>query len=215
LKRHNLKLAAVGTGGGWVTQRLTLTSDDRAVRDRARDFVRSIIDVAGELGAPAVVGSMQGKWGETVSRASARSYLAEALHELAGHARQYKVPLVFEPLNRYETNMVNTVEAGMVMISTAANENIRLLADLFHMNIEEADIAGSIRGAKEYVGHVHWSDSNRRPAGAGHTDFAPVAAALREIGYAGFISAEALPYPDEDAAARLMIESFRRHFPRT
>ncbi len=61
LDDHGLDLAAVGTGAGWVKHRLTLTSADPSVRERARDFVRSIIDVAGALGAPAIIGSMQGR----------------------------------------------------------------------------------------------------------------------------------------------------------
>lgn len=214
LTRHNLKLAAMGTGGGWVAHRLTLTSGERSVREQAINFVRSIIDAAGPMGAPAIIGSMQGRWDGSVSRASAMSSLAEALRELADHARQYGVPVVYEPLNRYETNMANTVEAGIVAINSSGSANVKLLADLFHMNVEEADIAGAIRGGKGYIGHVHWADSNRRPAGAGHTDFVPVAAALTEIGYDGYVSAEVLPYPDPDAAAKLTIDSVRRHFPR-
>jgi sugar phosphate isomerase/epimerase len=80
------------------------------------------------------------------------------------------------------------------------------------MNIEEADIAAAIRAASGRIGHVHFVDSNRRPAGRGHLDFPPIVAALRDIGYDGFASAEALPDPDPDAAARQTIEAFRRYF---
>ena len=73
-------------------------------------------------------------------------------------------------------------------------------------------MAAAVRAAGPLIGHVHLADSNRRPAGCGHTDFAAVAAALREIGYDGYVSAEALPYPNSDEAARLTIEAFRRHF---
>ena len=84
---------------------------------------------------------------------------------------------------------------------------MKLLADLFHMNIEEANLADALRAAGPHIGHVHFADSNRRAAGMGHTDFAPVVAALREIGYAGYLSAEVLPLPDRDAAAKQTIES--------
>jgi sugar phosphate isomerase/epimerase len=66
--------------------------------------------------------------------------------------------------------------------------------------------------AGEYVGHVHLADSNRRPAGKGHTDFAAIAAALRDIEYRGYLAAEALPYPDPDSAARQTIEAYRQWF---
>src|SRR5829696_2113995 len=79
LNHHSLKVAAVGTGGGWVTRRLRLTDPNPAKREEAKQFVTAIIDAAGELGAPAVVGSMQGRWGEGVDREAALTLLAEAL----------------------------------------------------------------------------------------------------------------------------------------
>ena len=63
LDENKLKLAAVGTGAGWVLHKLTLTSSDEDIRRRAVDFIRSIIDAGGKLGAPAIIGSMQGRWG--------------------------------------------------------------------------------------------------------------------------------------------------------
>jgi sugar phosphate isomerase/epimerase len=185
---------------------------DPGARERARAFIRSIIDVAGPLGAPAIIGSMQGRSGDGVDHASARGYLAEALDELGEHAKGYGVPLIFEPLNRYETNMVNTLDGGVDLIQSLSTRNVALLADLFHMNIEESDLAAAIRAAAGHIGHVHFVDSNRRPAGSGHLDYAPIARALAEIGYQGYASAEALPHPDPDSAARQTIAAFRRYF---
>lgn len=212
LVRHRLSLAAVGTGAGWVNHQLTLTSPDPSVRQRAKEFVRSMIDAAGVLGAPAIVGSMQGRWGEPVSRDDATSMLGEAFAALEELARGYGVPLLYEPLNRYETNLCNSVEQAASLVRSLRLENTKILADLFHMNIEEADVAGAIRAAAEKVGHVHLADSNRRPAGLGHTAFAQIAAALRAINYSAYVSAEALPYPDSEAAAGLTIEAFRKYF---
>lgn len=209
---HGLALAAMGTGGGWVKSRLHLTLADSAARQKARDFVRAIIDVAGQLRAPAIIGSMQGRSGEGVEHAAATAYLSDALEDLGEHARQYGVPLIYEPLNRYETNMANTLAAGGRLLGGLSTRNVKLLADLFHMNIEETDLPAAIRAAAGHIGHVHFVDSNRRPAGMGHLDFAPIAAALREIGYAGFASAEALPHPDPLSAARQTIEAFRTYF---
>jgi sugar phosphate isomerase/epimerase len=212
LADHGLALAAMGTGAGWVKHKLHLCLPDASARQRARDFIRSIIDVAGPLGAPAIIGSMQGRHGEDVDRATAWSYLAEGVHELAEYARQYRVPLVFEPINRYETNLVTSIDAGLELIRACGSDNVRLLADLFHMNIEEVDAAASLRRAAGAVGHVHFVDSNRRPAGLGHIDYRPIVQALTELGYDRFVSAEALPYPDSESAARQTIETFRAHF---
>jgi sugar phosphate isomerase/epimerase len=213
LDRYKLKVAAVGTGAGWVKHKLTLTNFDRANRDQANVFVQRMIDAAGALGAPLIIGSMQGRWGGSVERGEAIYYLSDVLVGLGNYARdKYDVPLIYEPLNRYETNLCNTLADGVRLIESSGATNVVLLADLFHMNIEEQDLAGAIRTAGKHVGHVHFADSNRRPAGCGHTDFAPVVTALRDIGYGGYASAECFAFPDSDEAARLTIEAFRRHF---
>ena len=211
LDRHNLKVAAVGTGAGWVKHKLHLCLPDSDQRARARAFIRSIIDVAGQFHAPAIIGSMQGRFGD-VPRDAAMGYIAEALNELGEHAKQYGVPLIFEPLNRYETNIANTVEAGVALLNTLSTKNVVLLADLFHMNIEEVDIAAALKAGGKRIGHVHFVDSNRRPAGCGHLDFAPIANALKEMGYQGYASAEALPYPNSDQAAKLTMDAYRKYF---
>jgi len=212
LTDSGLKLAAMGTGAGWVKHRLTLTSPDAAIRRKARDFIRSIIDVAGRFAAPAIIGSMQGRHGEGVDSASAMTYLAEGLEELGEHAAAFNVPVLYEPLNRYETNLITTVEAGVAYLQKLTTKNVKLLCDLFHMNIEEANLADALRKGGSYVGHVHFVDSNRRPAGLGHIDYVPIAAALRDIKYKGYLSAEAFPYPESEAAAKQTIDAYRKFF---
>jgi sugar phosphate isomerase/epimerase len=212
LDGHNLKLAAVGTGAGFVVQHLSLTHPKKSERRRALNFIRSVIDLAGSFGAPAIVGSMQGRWHDKMDRELAFGTLRAYLADLGEHARKYGVPLLYEPLNRYETNLCRTLAEGADLLQLVLRSNVNLLADLFHMNIEEADMSASIRAAGKLIGHVHFADSNRKPAGMGHTDFAPVVAALRDIGYEGYVSAECFPYPDPDAAARQTIESFRKFF---
>jgi sugar phosphate isomerase/epimerase len=210
---HHLTLAAVGTGAGWVKGKLNLTLPSADQRRSAIEFIKGIIDLAGPLGAPAIIGSMQGRHSiEGVDEATARLWLSEALEELGDYARHYATPLLYEPLNRYETNMVNTVEQGVTLLKSLKTKNVLLLADLFHMNIEEVDIATALRAGQGYIGHVHFVDSNRRPAGTGHLDFAPIAAALKETGYDRYASAEALPWPDSDTAAKQTIEAFRKYF---
>jgi sugar phosphate isomerase/epimerase len=214
LDDHGLKLAAAGTGAGWVKHRLRLTDPSAAHRGRAVDFVMRIIDLAGPLGAPAVIGSMQGRWDDDGSRDACLGHLGEAVVALAAHASQYGVPLVYETLNRYETNLLTTIDGGAAFLRSlgAGGANVRLLADLFHMNIEEASLPAAIRAGGALIGHVHLADSNRRPAGCGHTDFAAVAKALQDVAYAGYISAECLPWTNSDEAARLTMEAVRKFF---
>jgi sugar phosphate isomerase/epimerase len=210
LAQYHLRLAAMGTGAGWVVHKLRLTDPDAAVRRRAREFVAAVIDLAGSLGAPAIVGSMQGRWEGSVSRDQALGWLAEAFEELAPRAQAHGLPLLFEPLNRYETNVLNRVDESVAFLKTLHTQNAKLLCDLFHMNIEEANIADALRLAGPRLGHIHFVDSNRHAIGFGHTDVAPIVQALRQISYAGYLSAEVLPLPDSDAAAAQSIKAFRQ-----
>jgi sugar phosphate isomerase/epimerase len=212
LAAHKLAVSAVGSGAGWVRHKLSLTHPDAGHRARALAFARSMIDFAAALDAPVIVGSMQGRWGDGVTKDAALGYLAEALTELGDHATSRGQVLLYEPLNRYETNLINTIEDGVRFRRGLSTKGVKLMADLFHMNIEEADIAAAIRAGGKYIGHVHFADSNRRPAGFGHTDFGAVVAAVREIGYDGYFAAEALPYPNPEEAARQTVRRFRELF---
>ena len=89
LDGHGVKLAAVGTGAGWVKHRLHLCLPDAAARQKARAFIRSIIDLGGPFGAPAIIGSMQGRFGDGIDQATATGWLSDALNELGEHAKQY------------------------------------------------------------------------------------------------------------------------------
>ncbi len=212
LRDNGLALAAMGTGAGWVKHKLSLTSADPTVRQKAEAFIRAIVDAAGSLQAPAIVGSMQGRWGDSIDRPTALRYLSESLGRLGEHARQHGVPLLYEPVNRYETNLINTVGDAAEFARKAPSSNIKVLADLFHMNMEEANIADALRAGGACIGHVHFVDSNRKPAGLGHMNYVPIAEALWLIGYQSFLSAEAFPYPDPVAAAQQTIATFKRFF---
>ena len=212
LSTHGLRLAAVGTGAGKVIHGLTLTSSDPAVRREARAFVRAQMEYGAPFGAPAIVGSMQGNAASGDEKEATLALLAEALEELGAVAEDLGVPLVFEPLNRYESNLVNGLAAGVTLLESLTTGGVRLLADLFHMNIEEESLPAAIRAAGSHLGHVHFADSNRRPVGRGHLDAAAVAEALGEVGYRGFASAEAFPFPDPDAAAAQTLRAFEACF---
>jgi len=211
LSDNGLSLAAVGTGAGWVKHRLSLTSPDAANREKARAFVRSIIDLAGDFAAPAIIGSMQGRHGpDWLPKEEAMRHLTESLAALGEHAKPFGVPLLYEPLNRYETNLCVRLADGVALVEPLGN--VALLADLFHMHIEEDDTPAALRAAGRHVGHVHFVDTNRKPAGMGQMCYAPIAAALREIGYSRYLSAEAFSFPDPETAARSTAATFHEFF---
>lgn len=215
LSAQDMRLAAVGTGAGWVIHQLTLTDPEANRRRSAMAFVKSMIDFGAPFGAPAIIGSMQG-WGRgAIDRATGLEYLRDALNELGSHAAAHNVPLWYEPLNRYETNLTNTIRAGVELLDSLDTTNVQLLADLFHMNIEESYIHAGIVAGRGRIGHIHFVDSNRRAAGCGHTNFDLVSEAIRHIEYDGYLSAEAFPLPDSATAAKMTIDAIRHWFPAT
>ena len=211
LAEHGLTVAAVGTGAGWVKHKLHLCHADASMRAAAQEFVAKIIDVAGQFGTAAIIGSMQGRCEGDLPRDKALDHLASALDVLGARAVGQGQVLLYEPLNRYETNLFNRQGDAAAWLESRGLLHVRLLCDLFHMNIEEANIAAALVTAGRRVGHVHWADSNRQAMGFGHTDPEPIVAALRGIGYEGFLSAEVFPLPTEMDAARQTILSLGPH----
>jgi sugar phosphate isomerase/epimerase len=211
--KHGLGVAAVGTGAGMVKHSLSLTNPDPAQREAALQFILCMVELGGHLKAPAILGSMQGRWGGEVNRDQALGWLAQALRVIGEAAAKHDVPFIYEPLNRYETNLINQVGEAADWVRANELNNIVLLADMFHMNIEEVNVADAMRAGGDLIGHVHYADSNRRAMGFGHTNPAPVVTALKEIGYSAYLSAEVFPWPDADQAAAQTLKSIQSLLP--
>jgi len=209
-KEYSLTVAAVGTGAGWVKHKLHLCHPDADIRFRALEFVLAMVSAAAALNAPAILGSMQGRVEPGVERERALQWLTEALAAADAAAAAAGTVFLYEPLNRYETNLFNRQLDAAAFLTERGFGHTRILADLFHMNIEESDLAAVLRALGPSLGHVHFADSNRRAVGFGHLDPAPVVSALREIGYRGYLSAEVLPWPESAAAAEQTLASFQK-----
>lgn len=214
LDANQIGLAAVGTGAGMVIHGLNLCDPDPSRRSKAQAFIESMIRYGAQFGVPAIIGSMQGRWGGDISKEQALDWLRAALNELGSIAQNEGTVLIYEPLNRYETNMCNTVAQGVALCQSLETSAVKLLADVFHMGIEEADPAAAMRSGKGYLGHVHFVDSNRQAAGMGHLNLAAIAQALKETDYDRYVSAECFPLPDAETAAKNTIEAYRTLFPR-
>lgn len=206
-EKYHLQIAAVGTGAGMVKHGLSLTDSDPAIRQQALDFILALVDFGGKLGAPAILGSMQGRSSIAVPHTKAIAYLADALRTIAARAATHGVPFIYEPLNRYETNLFNRVGDAAAFLQQENLSNVTLLADLFHMNIEETSLAAALTENIAHIGHIHFADSNRRAMGFGHTDSRALYLLLQKIGYSGYLSAEILPLPTADEAAAQFIQS--------
>ena len=144
LDDHNLSLAAVGTGAGRLVHGLTLCDPDPDKQKEAKKFIRDMILYGAQFGAPAIIGSMQGRWGRGITRKQAFSRIRAALNKLGELAKREGVPLFYEPLNRYETNVCKTIEEAVALCNSLTTDNVKILADVFHLNIEEDDPVASI-----------------------------------------------------------------------
>ena len=201
LHRFGLELPAIGTGQAWGEEGLSFTDPDPAVRRAAVARLKSHLPLAARAGAFVIIGLVRGTLAPSVSPGQAADWMVQALQELAAAAAPLGVRFAIEPLNRYETALINTTAQALDLLHRVGAPNLGLLLDTFHMNIEELSIEDSIRLAGDRLLHFHVADSNRRHPGAGHLDFPAILRALTDLGYAGYLSGEFLPLPDPAAAA--------------
>jgi len=112
------------------------------------------------------------------------------LDELADVAESSNCLILLEPLNRYETHFLNRLEQAVELAKQVGKPSVKIMADFFHMSIEEIDIPKAIKEAGNYIAHIHLADSTRLTPGYGHTDFRAGFVALAEIGYKDFMALE-------------------------
>jgi len=207
---HGMAVPAIGTGQAWGEEKLSFTSDNASVREAAIERMKSHIPLAARLDAVIIVGLIRGIIPPGQTHERSMEYLVEAIRECAAAAAGTGVRFALEPLNRYETDLVQTVAEGLDLVERIGADNFGLLLDTFHMNIEEPVIEDSIRACGDRIFHFHVADSNRWYPGAGHLDFRAILETLAATGYQGFISGEFKPLPDADAAAQRSIAYLRR-----
>ncbi len=209
LARHRLSVPAIGTGQAWGEESLPFTDPNVNVRRKAIERIKSHIPVASHFEAVFIIGLIRGIVRENVNSQQAMQWLVEALVDCCRAANKSEVRLALEPINRYETSLINNVATGMKLIDEVQAENFGLLLDTFHMNIEEPGIEASIASCGSRIFHFHVADSNRHYPDAGHLDFSSILTTLTQTGYQGFVSGEFLPLPDADSAAEAGIDYLR------
>jgi sugar phosphate isomerase/epimerase len=193
-----------------------LLDADPAQREAAKATIRERLDLASKLGAIGVLvvpqfGRVPALPDLTPFATGAqleRNLLLAQLRELAPAAAAAGVSVFLEPLNRYEAYIVNRLEQGSA-ISQEVGPQIGVMADFFHMGIEEADIPAAIRANADHLVYVHVADSNRLQPGRGHLDFRPGFRALKEIGYDGPLAIECRVDGPYDVAIRATVELIR------
>ena len=208
--KYGVRVSGVATGLAKRADNLCLIDPDPAGRQKAVDRLLSFVDWASALNAYIIIGSMRGNLPKDETRPEAEKWIRESLTEALESAKEKKVNINLEVINRYENNYLNTAAETKAFVESFHSPCLKVHLDLFHMNIEEADMCGAIRTAGSDLGLIHFADNNRHACGEGCIDFVPILNTLREIGYDGYISVEHLCIPDGYTAAANTIEFLRR-----
>lgn len=207
VRQTGLVVPAIGTGQAYLRDGLSLSSVDGTVRRAASERLLGHLRLAARLRALVIIGLIRGRL--EGGRAATTARFLEGLRPVLDAASDAGVRLVIEPINRYETDFLVNVGETLDLIDACGASHLGVVADTFHMNIEEATIEGGLTQAGPRLWHVHVADSNRRAPGLGHLDLRHLVGVLGDLGYGGFLSAEIMPYPDPQEAARLTAQHLR------
>lgn len=183
------------------------TSPDAAVRANAVSVLTEAITITNMLGARGLAGVVAAPWGvfDPANKAVRAERAAQTLGKLDTVLADAQVTLGIEALNRFEGDLTSTAAETCAIARATGSEHIGVLLDSFHMNIEEKDPPTALRAAGDTLVHYHVSDNDRGVPGSGRYDFPADAAALREIGYDGWVVAEMFVMAGNPASADLNI----------
>jgi sugar phosphate isomerase/epimerase len=205
LKESSLRVTAIGTGQAFLEEGLSLTQPDKSLRDAAISRLKTHIDLANRYNSHVIIGLIRGKDFRQDKKDHSLEILQTSLIDCLDYAGKKRVHLIIEPINRYECGLLNSIAETIAFVQTINDPNLKILADTFHMNIEEPTFRDSLLQCAPYLSHVHIADSNRLFPGAGHINFFEILSILEEIGYSGYISGEMIPKPSEEDAMRQFI----------
>ncbi len=205
-KSHGLEVSAISTGLSYLRYKYSLSSPNKNSRSKAVEFFKKYIEIAEKLEAyKVVIGLARGKCEDNCNNALRR--LEESLNVLDDYAGKHNVILVLEPLNRYETDLVNRLEEAINLVNKY--ENIKLLFDTFHIMLEEKNVYDAILKAGSNIGHFHVADSNRLAPGMGMLDWEKIIYRLLRTGYKGYVSVESRIEPDLDTMLRISAKTLK------
>jgi D-psicose/D-tagatose/L-ribulose 3-epimerase len=169
------------------------SSEDDAVRERALDFLERCVDATAAMGAAVFTGVTYSALGRRLDRRPTRDdtmRAAEVLRPAARHAAERGVTVGIEPVNRYETFLVNTAAQALELMELIGEPNVGIHLDAYHMNIEEDDFRTPVAAVADHLVHFHLSESHRGIPGQGTVDWGAIMGALVEAGYSGDVGLE-------------------------
>lgn len=202
LSLHRIEVSAISTGLVFAESNLYFTHPEPAARRQVVEVFTGLIQLAANFGRIINVGRVRGFVAPGKTRQETEACFLETTERICDIAAEHDVTLVIEPVNRYETNFVNSLAEGAQIIGKVKRSNIGLMPDVFHMNIEDAKIGDTLAQLGRQIKYVHLADSNRYAPGQGHLDFDDVFDGLIKAEFNGWAAIEILPLPDADTAAR-------------
>jgi sugar phosphate isomerase/epimerase len=206
LDRYALKASSICA---IYTPQRDLVSSNAEIRKNAVAYLKQCVDFARTIGAEgiSVTPTANMKIHAEADIDTELNWAAEGIREAGLYAGEHGVRLAVEAWNRYETYLINRLEQSLALVNEINLPNVGCMGDTYHMNIEELDIAEAFRKVGDKLSYVHFADSNRAAPGRGHIDFQPIARALADINYKGYISMELLP-PFADPFGGVRCEEF-------
>lgn len=209
LDASGLKAAMLSAQGDLMARGLFLNRPGRLAE--LLEGSRRHLAMCAELGARTIVGFFRGQHKDVPGgREESLKCMAEGLAAYCGLAETFGVGVLLEPINRYEMDSIHTVAEALALRERAgAPANLRLLPDVFHMNMEESSLAAAIALAGALIGHVHFVDNTRAVPGLGCLALGSLAQCLGAAGYDGFLGMEAVPGEDPEAEARAGLATVR------
>jgi len=201
LDENGFEIAAIGTKNAYVKYNSYLASSVKGKYEFVIKYIKDCCKVAMELNCSIVQAgiALQGSKLDE-DKNTARERLVNGLKKICEITSQYDLMIILEPLNRFLGQLLNTFDEVFEIINMLGVPNIGLMGDLFHMNIEERSIEGSIRKAGGLLKYLHVNDSNRLAPGEGHLNFVEIFRALKAISYDGYLTLEITPKPTPDEA---------------
>ncbi len=181
------------TAGYGPTYDHNIGSSDPSILKHALEWYKRLFDVMAQLDIHLVGGALYSYWPvnfDTADKEEDWKRSVEGMRTLAPLARQYGINLGMEVLNRFESHILNTAKEGVAFVKEVGQENVKVMLDTFHMNIEETSIGEAIRTAGPLLGHFHTGECNRKVPGKGRTPWREIGEALRDIGYDGTVVME-------------------------
>jgi len=201
LSTFNMEVSCISTGQVFASLGLYFSHPDATIRNKAIKIFKDLIQLAKNFGCMINVGRVRGFIGENQSKEEVEQLFINTIQKICDYAEKNGVTIVVEPINRYESNFINSLQDGANIIRKVKRNKLGLMPDTFHMNIEEPIIEESILQHGNLIKYFHISDSNRMAPGKGHLNFDTIINSLYQLNYNGWMAVEILPLPDPDTAA--------------